>query len=90
MFLSLFFVAQFPLLTSLAISKLANTTSAGVSLFNFSRQGYVNWKLGTVLSLGILFGALVGSILATRQATRLVRPVLVLVVFLLLAKVLFQ
>lgn len=88
MFLSLFFVAQFPLLTSLAISKLANTTSAGVSLFNFSRQGYVNWKMGGVLSLGILLGAFLGSHLATRKAKNLVRPLLLIVVLLLLSKVL--
>ena len=88
MFLSLFFVAQFPLLTSLAISKLANTTSAGVSLFNFSRQGYVNWKMGCVLSIGILIWALLGSHLATRKAKNLVRPLLLIVVLLLLSKVL--
>lgn len=90
MFLSLFFVAKFPLLTALAISKLANATSAGISLFNFSRQGNVNWRVGNLLSLGILFGALAGSSLASRRASRIVRPVLIVVVVLLISKVLFQ
>lgn len=87
MFLSLFFVAKFPILTALAISKLANTTSAGVSLINFARQNYVHWTLGAWLAAGISIGSLSGSLLATRKSGHIVRPVLIIVVALLLFRV---
>lgn len=88
MFLSLFFVAKFPLLTALAMSKLANMTSAGVSLFNFAQQKYVHWDLGLWLTLGISGGALSGSLLASHKSEAIVRPTLVVVTTLLLMKVL--
>lgn len=87
MFLSLFFVAKFPLLTALAISKFANMTSAGVSLINFAFQHFVHWKLGLWLAGGISLGALSGSVLASQKAEKIIRPVLLIVVFLLLTKV---
>lgn len=90
MFLSLFFVSRLPLLTSLAISKLANFTSAGVSLYNFARLGHVRWELGIYLSAGIVVGALAGSILATRRAAQIVRPILLIVVFILMIRIFYD
>ncbi len=89
MFLSLFFIAKLPLFTALAISKLANMTSAGVSLINFARHDYVHWDLGFWLSAGIALGAITGSLTASQKSTTVIRPALVVVVSLLLAKVLF-
>ena len=89
MFLSLFFLAKFPLFTALAISKLANFTSAGVSLLNFAHRGFVQWHLGFSLAVGIVIGSLLGSLLATRKASQIIRPILLIVVCLLLSKVLF-
>lgn len=89
MFLSLFFVAQLPLFTALAISKLANMLSAGVALLNFSIHGYVHWDVGLWLSTGVVLGSFLGSTLASKKAGRIIRPTLVIVVFLLCGKVLF-
>jgi uncharacterized membrane protein YfcA len=89
MFLSLFFVSRLPLLVALAISKLANFTSAGVSLFNFARLGHVRWVFGLYLSAGIILGALAGSILASRKASQIVRPVLFIVVFTLIIRIFY-
>ena len=86
MFLSLFFVAKLPILTALAISKLANFTSAGVSLFNFARKGFVHWDIGLLLSAGIVVGAFSGSLLASRKASQIIRPLLLLIVSFLIVK----
>jgi len=90
MFLSLFFIVKLPLLTALAISKLANMTSAGISLINFARQKYVHWDLGLWLTLGISAGSFSGSLLASHKSERIVRPTLVFVTTLLLLKVLLS
>jgi uncharacterized membrane protein YfcA len=86
MLLALFFLARLPLLTALAASKLANSCSALVALGSYAIQGYVHWKEGLFLSFGVLFGAFIGAHSATYSAERLVRPVLVVVVGLLMAR----
>ena len=84
MFLSLFFVAKFPLLGALAAAKFANTCSAGVSLLSYAHQGFVQWHYGIAIGIGISIGAFFGSQCATKKAAQLVRPVLVILVLLLM------
>lgn len=86
MFLALFFVARLPILEAVAGSKLMNTGSAFVSLVSYAARGYVSAPTGLRLASGIIVGAFVGATLANKNAARLVRPLLVVVVSLLLLK----
>jgi uncharacterized membrane protein YfcA len=86
MFLSLTLFGGFSLLGALATSKLANTLSAGVSLASFAFDGAVVWSVGLQLMGLCVVGAFVGSQLASQRAKQVVRPVLVVVVLLLLAR----
>lgn len=86
MFLALLFVAGLPLFSALALSKLANTVSAGTALVSFAAQGYVHWYIGFILSLGIFFGAQIGARLNLRKAAGIVRPMLAVAVLLLLIR----
>jgi uncharacterized protein len=89
MFLALLFVARLPLLTALAASKLANTCSAGVALVSYAQGGYVHWMTGLPMAIGVSVGALIGATHANRRAADAVRPALVGVVALLLARLAF-
>lgn len=88
MFLGLLFVARLPLLMALAASKFANTCSAGSALVSYGLAGFVHWREGTAVAIGMALGSLVGATLATRRASRIVRPVLATVVLLLLVRLL--
>lgn len=87
MFLGLLFIVKLPLIQAIAASKLANTGSAGIALWTFSQGGYVHWRIGFVMAAGMALGAVLGANFALKNAERIVRPVLVLVVALLLVKV---
>jgi uncharacterized protein len=87
MFLSLAGWGGFPLLAAIATSKLANTLSAGVSLASFAYDGAVIWTVGLKLAAFSIAGALIGSHFASARAKTVVRPVLVIVVCMLLAKI---
>ncbi|HLA13879.1 MAG TPA: sulfite exporter TauE/SafE family protein, partial [Gemmatimonadaceae bacterium] len=86
MFLSLLFFAHLPLLTSLAVSKLANTASAIVALASYSSTGHVSWRLGAIAAAGAVVGAYFGARQASEKAARIVRPALVVVVVLLVLR----
>ena len=87
MFLSLLFVARLPLLTSIALAKLANSASGITSLATYALTGHVRWLEGACLGAGMLAGAYVGANAARTRASRVVRPVLAVVVMLLISKV---
>lgn len=89
MFLSLFLGTGLPLLSSIAISKLANTFSASTALVTFSINGYVHWKEGILMALGMAVGAYIGASYATRMAYKIVRPMLTIIVILLMIRLLF-
>ena len=86
MFLGLLYVVKLPLLPAMAVTKLSNTFSAGTALCNFAISGHVHWAMGAMVASGMAVGAFIGAKYATRQAARIVRPVLTLVVVLLLLK----
>jgi uncharacterized membrane protein YfcA len=90
MFLSLFFFAKLPLLSAIAASKLANTASAGASLVSYAAQGFVHPLEGFVITTGVVGGSFLGARHATKEAARIVRPTLVVVSILLLAKLFFD
>lgn len=87
MFLSLYMFGGMSLLVAMTTSKLANTISASFSLATFHFQGNVSWSTGLPLMLFIVGGAFVGSQLAAKNAPRIVRPALIVVVTLLVLRV---
>jgi uncharacterized membrane protein YfcA len=89
MFLSLFLGTGYPLLASIAISKLANTFSAGTALVTYSLNGYVHWKEGLIMAFGMAIGSYVGASYASKGAAKIVRPMLIFVVLLLLVKLIW-
>lgn len=86
MFLALLFVAEMPLFQALAASKFANTCSASAALVTYGAQGYVHPREGLIVAGGMAAGAFLGARFATQRASRIVRPVLAIVVTLLVAK----
>ncbi len=89
MLISLVLFAHMPLLPALATSKLANVVTALTALANFSMARVINWQIGLKLAVFIFLGSLIGSHLASRKAAQVVRPVLILVVILLMAKLIW-
>ncbi len=89
MFLSLFLVAKVPLLTAMATAKIANLSSASVSLASFAVTGHVLWTKGLWVALGISTGALIGANFATRNAAPVARAMLLVLASLLLIRLLF-
>lgn len=87
MFLGLLFFARLPLLTALAASKLANTVAAIVGLSTYAAAGRVHPYEGAMLASGMLVGSFFGARLASSNASRVVRPALVVIVMLLAARV---
>lgn len=89
MFLSLFLTTGLPLLPAIAISKLANTFSAGTALVTYSINGFVHWKEGSMMATGMALGSFVGASYANKNAIKIVRPMLILIVMLLMIKLIF-
>jgi len=89
MFLSLYLGTGFPLLTSIAISKLANTFSAGTALITYHHNGFVHWKEGLLMGLGMSIGSYIGASYNSKMSATIVKPALTLVVAILIIKLLF-
>jgi uncharacterized membrane protein YfcA len=89
MFLSLYLGTGLPLLTSIAISKLANTFSAFTALLTYAKNGYVHFKEGSIMALGMALGSYLGATHASKNSQKVVRPALAIVASLLLIKLIF-
>lgn len=89
MFLSLYFGTGLPLLNAIAISKLANTFSASTALITYAHNGYVHWREGMLMAIGMIVGSFIGATYATKNAAKIVRPMLAIVVSLLIIKIIF-
>lgn len=89
MFLGLFIGTGLPLIEAIAISKLANTFSATTALVTYAHNGYVHWKVGALMAIGMLVGSFLGARIAINSADKIVRPMLFIIVVLLLIKVIF-
>ena len=87
MFLALLYFARLPLLAALAASKLANSAAASVALVSYGAAGHVHVREGLLLAAGMLTGGFFGANLASTQASRVVRPALLVIVLLLAARV---
>lgn len=89
MFLSLYLGTGFPILTAIAISKLANTFSAFTALVTYAHNGYVHWKAGGIMAIGMAIGSFLGATYTSKDAVKIVRPALMIVVLLLITKLIF-
>ncbi len=89
MFLGLFLGTGYPLLASIAISKMANTFSATTALITYAHNGYVHWREGLIMATGMVVGAYLGATYATKNITKIIRPMLTLVVVLLMIKLIW-
>jgi hypothetical protein len=70
--------------------KVVNLASNVGSLFTAWQAGYVLWGVGLAASVASILGHYIGSGLAIKNGSRIVRPTVVLVLALLLAKVLSE
>lgn len=86
MLLALLGFTHLPLMSALALSKLANSLSAGISLGGFALQGLVDWSWGFFGAIFIMAGAFFGARMASIRSTQVVRPALTVVVIILMTK----
>ena len=86
MLLALLSFTHMPLMSALALSKLANALSAASSLTGFTLQGLVDWRWGLIGTVFIAAGSFLGARMASRGGTHVVRPALTVVVILLMIK----
>lgn len=89
MFLGLFLGTGYPLLPSIAISKLANTFSATTALVTYAHNGFVHWIEGTYMAIGMIVGSFIGATYASKNITKIIRPMLTLIVTLLMIKLIW-
>ena len=83
------FLLGYSLPTATGSTKLLNFTSNIVALAVFLFSGKILWVMGLVMGCGQIIGAWLGSHLAIRHGSRLIRPLLVTVSVLMSAKLLF-
>ena len=89
MFLGLFLGTGYPVLTAIAISKLANTLSASTALVTYSLNGFIHWREGFMMAIGVGVGSYIGASYATKAATKIIRPSLIFIVILLMIKLIW-
>ena len=89
MFLGLFLGTGYPILTAIAISKLANTLSAGTALVTYTVNGFIHWKEGGLMAIGVAVGAYIGATYASKAAAKIIRPSLIFIVILLMIKLIW-
>lgn len=71
-------------------TKLLNFTSNIASLLFFALSGHIVWQVGLLMGIGQMLGSYLGSHMAVKHGTRLIRPVLVTVSLLMSLKLLLQ
>lgn len=71
-------------------TKLLNFTSNITSLLFFALSGHIVWLAGLVMGVGQVIGSYLGSHMAVKHGTRLIRPVLVTVSLLVSLKLLLD
>lgn len=89
MFLSLYFGTGLPILNAIAISKLANTFSASTALITYAHNGFVHWREGFFMAIGMVIGSYIGASYASKNSTKIIRPMLAVVVTMLMIKLIF-
>ncbi|CAB4820852.1 unannotated protein [freshwater metagenome] len=88
-FLMLILVANlgYAFLTASAIAKVVNVSTNIGAIIVFGLHGVILWKLGALMALSNVSGAIIGSRLAIKGGSALVRKVFLLVTLALIIKV---
>jgi len=88
-FLVFFLVSAigFAFLKASATAKLVNIATNAGAILSFQLTGHIWWQLGLLLAFANVTGAIMGSRLAIRGGSPLVRKVFLAVTFLLIARV---
>jgi uncharacterized protein len=88
-FLVFFLVSAigFAFLKASATAKLVNIATNAGAILSFQSTGHIWWQLGLLLAFANVTGAIIGSRLAIRGGSPLVRKVFLAVTFLLIARV---
>jgi len=68
-------------------AKLVNISTNAGAIFSFQLTGHIWWQLGLLLAFANVTGAIIGSRLAIKGGSPLVRKVFLVVTFLLVARV---
>jgi len=79
-------LCKFDLLTASGNTKVANSASNVASLVTFALAGNVMWRVGLPAALCGIAGSYVGSGLALKNGARIIRPMFILVLALLIAR----
>lgn len=87
-FLGLAFVMLlgFNLAKATAHAKVLNFTSNVASLMFFVIGGHVNWAIGFVMLIGQFLGARMGAKMVLSKGQKLIRPIVVIVAFIMASK----
>ena len=83
-------ICKFDLLTASGNTKMANSASNIASLVTFALAGKVMWSVGIPAALCGIAGNYVGSDLALRNSTKIIRPMFFVVLTLLVARLLYS
>ncbi|MCL1964688.1 MAG: TSUP family transporter [Firmicutes bacterium] len=91
-FLIMAFVAvlRFDVLTACGNAKAVNFASNIAAAVTFMAHGRVDYALGIPLALCAVLGQFIGAGLALQKGVKLVRPMIVMVIVLLMAKILYD
>ena len=82
----LVFVIGYEFLKASATAKLVNIATNFGAIVTFQLTGHIWWRLGLALAIANVTGAILGSRLAIRGGSTLVRRVFLIVVAVLIAK----
>ena len=88
--LSFVLLLGFNLTKAVAHAKVLNFTSNLASLIFFILGGAVIWQVGIVMMIGQFIGGTLGARMVVTKGKRLIRPMLVTISFLMVAKMLYE
>lgn len=88
--LSFVLLLGFNLTKAVAHAKVLNFTSNLASLIFFILGGVVIWQVGIVMMIGQFIGGTLGARMVVTKGKRLIRPMLVTISFLMVAKMLYD
>ena len=80
-------IIGYAFLKASATAKLVNVATNFAAIISFQLTGHIWWRLGLLLAIANISGALIGARLAIKGGSPLVRKVFLLVTSLLIAKV---
>ena len=80
----------FNLPKAVAHAKVLNFTSNLASLLFFILGGAVLWKIGFIMLIGQFIGATLGARMVVTKGKKLIRPMLVTISFIMVAKMLYE